>query len=192
MRIRIKLRWVMLLVALIAVAVGPAWRYAQELRMRSQYYDFCVGIADGNRQLCLREAGSSALDPEEREYLRREAAWHAARSARFKRGVHRPWLDITEPEPLPPRPPKAPPAAKEAAFDKALAALSGLKDKMSPEQYATIREKLRDLNRMSEDMDRRVAERRQARSRQRMGEFPRTFTPKSPPPVSISTEIMAP
>lgn len=191
MRIRFKLRWLMVLVALAAIAIGPGWRYAQELRMGSQSYAFCVASANSARQNALAEANGSGLSAAEREYLKKEAAWHAARAARFQRGVSRPWLEIQEPDLLPPLPlplPKAPPDPKKDASDEILTALSRLKDTMSPEQYAKIQEKLRVVARMSVDQKRASAERRQQRSQQRMGAG--FVTPESPPPASIVEEMM--
>lgn len=191
---RLRVRTMMAAIALIAVCF-PVGYYVLELREQRRYYGLCVAMADSYERACLREANDPQLEPAERSYARREAAWHAARSLRFKRGVRQPWLTISEPEPLPPLIPRAmrTPAVARAASPpepapieetgmedvKPIVDLTPFKSKMSPEAYANIQRRIHELSRSSAATKRRAAERRSDRSQQRMDslEPPPDFKP---------------
>lgn len=104
MRVRVSVRWLMVLVALSALGVGPVYRYLQTLRRRSQEYAEIAKEMKGSVALYGRMATLTFQGPERTEAEKRLAAWHAERAVVYEQGSRRPWIVIPweAPPPLPP------------------------------------------------------------------------------------------
>lgn len=170
MRVRISIRWMMVVVALAAVAIGPAYRYARRLRQRSHAYAEAARNSDGASKFYQRRSTATYPSDAEKAYAKKAAAWHAERSARYRRGASRPWLVVAEPNPLPdrrPEPPPLPVTDEEVAAARPIVDLTPYRGEFSPEKYAEIERKLRALGALEDRFERRRAERAKTRAAER-------------------------
>lgn len=94
MRLRLRLRWVMLLVAVVAVLLGPGYRYARTLRDRAQYYRDMADRAEYDARSHLNVAKDPAYDAESRELAKKVAGWYVKRRDLYKRAASFPFNTV--------------------------------------------------------------------------------------------------
>ncbi len=92
-----RLRWLMLLIVLVALAVGPAYRYVMTLRRRSQEYAEAAMIHD----VMVKTERARASLPRSSEDAKKQGAWHLRQRERYTEAASRPWTTVNE-EPGPP------------------------------------------------------------------------------------------
>src|SRR5690242_15010074 len=94
MRVRVSIRWLMVLVALSALGVGPGYRYLQTLRRRSQEYAMIAKDMKRSVAIDTHLATVTILGREGMEAAKKSAAWHVTRAAVYEHGSRRPWIVI--------------------------------------------------------------------------------------------------
>jgi hypothetical protein len=112
-----RVRWLMLVVALVAVTiVGVSWSW--KMHERSKHYQIRLKGEDIRADYYKFRSRLTRLDAANTEATRKKAEWHAKQRDALKAAVVRPWLDVPrvpppkfepEPQPKPEPEPKAEP-----------------------------------------------------------------------------------
>src|SRR5215213_2541205 len=93
MRLRFKLRWLLLMVALIAVLM-TGYRYVQRLRQRAWMNEIAAGLESDTADTFRMKAADPWTSEARKKAHRKADEWHEQRAALYRYSVRRPWIDV--------------------------------------------------------------------------------------------------
>src|SRR5262245_46825126 len=94
MQLRFKLPWAMILVAIVAIAIGPGYRYARTLHDRADLYRGMAKAAEINAQSHFRRSKKVDFEDESRERFKKVGEWYLSRRDRYRRAALFPVFEV--------------------------------------------------------------------------------------------------